>query len=97
MNIRTKEISQQIIAAGNKDPLLTLSEIQATDQDSAVRATAANMLATYLHSKLHAVPAPRYIEHPIDVPDFTSVEIAKNFLARIPVLVARGELYQSSD
>jgi hypothetical protein len=58
---------------------------------------AAAALAPYAHPKLQALPTPRFIDNPIDVPDFTSVEIAEDFLARLPVLVARGELdFQSA-
>src|SRR6516164_8522693 len=57
-NQRTKEIVQQIIDAGHQDPLLTLAELQAKSDDEAIRATAANMLAPYLHSKCMAKPVP---------------------------------------
>jgi hypothetical protein len=80
-NKRTKEIVDQIIATGNKDPLLTLSDLQAQSEDEGIRATAASMLAPYLHSKLVAVPAPRYIEHvfvhPHSTPT-TEAEISAN-------------------
>jgi hypothetical protein len=46
---------------------------------------------------MQATPTPRYVETPIDVPDFERVSDAENFLARLPVLVARGELdFQSA-
>jgi hypothetical protein len=82
-NKRTKEIINQIIKSGNKDPLITLSEISSSDPDSAIRATAANMLAPYMHSKMQSTPAPRYVEE-IDIPiEFTHLSDAEQFLARI--------------
>ena len=91
-NRRTKEIIQQIIESNNKDPLLTLSEISSNDPDSAIRATAANMLAPYMHSKMQSTPAPRFVEEACDIPEFTHPSDAEGFLAKIAALVARGEL-----
>jgi hypothetical protein len=43
------------------------------------------------------LPSRVFIETPIETPDFTSVEVAESFLAKIPVLVARGQLdFQSA-
>ena len=64
-NIRTKGVVEKIIALGHKDPLETLSELQHSSSDEGIRATAANMLAPYLHSKMAATPVPappRYME-----------------------------------
>src|SRR5262249_25930837 len=91
-NKRTKEIIQQIIESNNKDPLITLSEISSTDPDSAIRATAANMLAPYMHSKMQSTPAPRFVEESFDIPTFTHLSDAEQFLARIAALVAGGSL-----
>ena len=91
-NKRTKEIIQQIIESNNKDPLITLSEISSTDPDSAIRATAANMLAPYMHSKMQNTPALRFVEE-LDIPtEFTHLSDAEAFLAKIAALVARGQL-----
>src|SRR5262249_52162760 len=59
---------------------------------SAIRATAANMLAPYLHSKMQSTPAPRFIEESIDIPTFTHLSDAEQFLARIAALVSGGSL-----
>jgi hypothetical protein len=91
-NRRTKEIIEQIIKSNNKDPLITLSEISSTDPDSAIRATAANMLAPYMHSKMQSTPAPRFIEEVVVVPDFPMIESAEDYLKTIPVLLGRGEI-----
>src|SRR5262249_4603477 len=69
-----------------------LSEISSSDLDSAIRATAANMLAPYMHSKMQSTPAPRFVEE-INIPtEFTHLSDAESFLAKIAALVARGEL-----
>src|SRR5262249_54897396 len=92
-NKRTKEIINQIIQSGNKDPLLTLSEISSSDLDSSVRAAAANMLAPYMHSKMQSTPAPRFVEELFpEIPEFTHLSDAEKFLARTTALVARGQL-----
>ena len=91
-NKRTKEVIQQIIESNNKDPLITLSEISSNDPDSAIRATAANMLAPYMHSKMQSTPAPRFVEELVVVPDFTTIESAEDYLKTIPVLLGRGEI-----
>jgi hypothetical protein len=70
-NRRTTEIINKILELGHKDPLVTLSELQQNAEEEAVRATAANMLAPYLHSKLGATPAPPpkiYLETQILLP-----------------------------
>jgi hypothetical protein len=91
-NRRTKEIIEQIIKSNNKDPLITLSEISSSDPDSAIRATAANMLAPYMHSKMQSTPAPRFVEESFDIPTFTYLSDAEQFLARIAALVSGGSL-----
>src|SRR5262249_41890687 len=91
-NRRTKEIIDLIIKSENKDPLITLSEISSNDPDSAIRATAANMLAPYMHSKMQSTPAPRFVEELVVVPNFLSIEQAEDYLKQIPVLLGRGEI-----
>jgi hypothetical protein len=82
-NKRTKEIIQQIIDAGHKDPLVTLSEISATHPDDNLRATAANMLAPYMHSKMQSAPAPRFLDQIEEIPKFTTVQEAEDYLAEL--------------
>jgi len=96
-NRRRHEVFDIIKDLGHKDALVTLSTLAHESQDEGIKMAAAAALAPYAHPKLQALPTPRFIDNPIDIPDFTSVEIAENFLARIPVLVARGELdFQSA-
>jgi hypothetical protein len=69
--LRTKEVVEKIIALGHKDPLVTLSELQNSASDEGIRATAANMLAPYLHSKMGTTPVPAtkiYLETEIHLP-----------------------------
>jgi hypothetical protein len=64
-NNRTQEVLELIRSAGHQDPLITLAELQAKSSDEAIRATAANMLAPYLHSKnatKPVAPDPVYFE-----------------------------------
>jgi hypothetical protein len=66
-NRRTKEIIERIIYSGAKDPLVRLSEL-VSSEDEGIAATASNMLAPFMHSKLMATPTPRYIEHQFKLP-----------------------------
>jgi Family of unknown function (DUF5681) len=94
-NKRTQEILDLIQQRGDKDPLDFLSEvISSTNHYSdELKVQAANYLTPYLHSKRSvAAPAPRYIDSPVQVPAFQSVDEAENFLATLPVLLGKGEL-----
>jgi hypothetical protein len=88
----TREAFQVIKDAGYIDPLVNLAKIQHESENEGTRASAAAALLGYCHPKLQSIPVPRYIEHPIDVPEFTSVEIAEQFLAKITTLLAAGQL-----
>jgi hypothetical protein len=90
-NRRRHEVFELIKGLGHRDALVTLSTIQQESQDPFLQVQAAAALAPYCHPKLQATPTPRFVD-PIDVPDFTSVEIAESFLGKIAVLVARGQL-----
>jgi hypothetical protein len=89
-NRRTQEILDQI--KDNKDPLVALSEIVSTSDNPDHRISASNILAPYLHSKRGTAPAPRFLETPVEVPAFNTVQEAEAYLAHIPVLLGRGEL-----
>ena len=67
-NRRTTDAINAIISAGHQDPLLTLAELQAKSTDEGIRATAANMLAPFMHSKCGAMPPLRFISEPIELP-----------------------------
>jgi hypothetical protein len=86
------EIFHEIKNRGYLDPLIRLAQISHESENEGIRASAAASLAPYTHPKLQSVPVPRYITTPFDVPEFQTIQDASSFLAKIPVLVARGEL-----
>jgi hypothetical protein len=81
---------------GDKDPLDALSEIITTNKDPNIVAQASNILAPYLHSKRSTAPVSRYPDHPVEVPEFHSLQEAEAYLAHIPVLLGKGELDSQS-
>jgi hypothetical protein len=94
-NKRTQEILNLLQERGDKDPLDFLSEVITSNNHYSpeLKVSAANYLTPYLHSKRSvAAPAPRYIDSPVQVPEFTSIDQAEAFLASLPVLLGRGEL-----
>jgi hypothetical protein len=96
-NKRTQEILDLIKERGDRDPLDFLSEVVSSKNfdfySAELKVSAANYLTPYLHSKRSvAAPAPRYIDSPVQVPDFQSVDQAETFLASLPVMLGRGEL-----
>ena len=95
-NRRTQEILDLIEARGDKDPLDALSEIVSTSENPDHRISASNILAPYLHSKRSVAPTPRFVPEPIEVPAFTSITQAEDYLASIPVLLGKGEINSQS-
>ena len=96
-NTKTKEILAAIKEAGHKDPLFVLSDLATNSTDEGIRQAAASSAAPYVHSKWQATPVPRFIDIPLNVPEFTSVSDANQFLAKIDALTANGELdFQSA-
>ena len=89
-NRRTQEVLDLI--KDKKDPLVALAEIVDTSTVPEHRMTASNILAPYLHSKRGTLPAPRFVEDPIQVPNFTSIQEALDFQAEITRRAAAGEL-----
>src|SRR6516165_698739 len=90
---KRKEVFKLIEGLNHDDALVTLSTLQNDKTaDPGLRIAAASALAPYCHPKMQATPTPRYVELQIDVPEFTDVSIAENFLARILSLVAKGHL-----
>jgi hypothetical protein len=88
-----REVFERIRGLEHLDALETLSTIQNDpNTDPNIRVAAASALAPYCHPKMQATPTPRYIDIQLDVPEFTHVSDAENFLAKIALLVARGHL-----
>jgi hypothetical protein len=94
-NRRTAEIVQKLISLGHKDPLETLSELQNSAEDEGIRATAANMLAPFLHSKMGTTPVPPdpvYIDLANDLPAPTTIDQAIKNIALLADMKAKGQL-----
>src|SRR5262245_15662904 len=90
---RRKEVFEIIKNLGHKDALETLSYLQHNEQiEPGLRIAAASALAPFCHPKMQATPTPRFIDLQIDVPEFTHVSDAENFLAKIALLCAKGHL-----
>ena len=88
-----REVFETIKNLGHKDALETLSYLQHNEQiEPGLRIAAAAALAPYCHPKMQATPTPRFIDLQLDIPEFTHVSDAENFLAKIALLVARGHL-----
>src|SRR5262249_34156629 len=88
-----REVFERIHGLQHLDALETLSTIQNdSNTDPSIRVAAASALAPYCHPKMQSTPTPRFIELQLDVPEFTHVSDAENFLARIALLCARGHL-----
>jgi hypothetical protein len=91
-NRRTQEIFDIIEARGDKDPIDVLSDLITNTTNDELKVQACSILAPYKHSKRSPALTPRFIEEPVVVPEFPSVDDAENFLAEIPRRVALGEL-----
>jgi hypothetical protein len=58
----------------------------------ALRASIATAITPYFHPKFGILAAPRFIETPIEVPTFESIDQAEDFLLTLSQRVAAGEL-----
>jgi hypothetical protein len=61
-----------------------------------LRCAIACNIAPFYHPKVGILPPPRFIETLVEVPQFTSVEDAEAFLAKLPVLVGSGDITPQS-
>ena len=95
-NRRTQEVLNLIQGRGDTDPLDALSEIVTTNKDPNIVATAANMLAPYVHSKRGTLSAPRFVPELIEVPSFTSIDQAEDFLNAIATRLGLSEIDSQS-
>src|SRR6516162_1092452 len=92
-NKRTNELRYRLQNRGDVDPADFCSSIVSSpNEPTELKLQAANFLLPYLYSKRGAMPPPRYVDLQLDVPEFTHVSDAENFLAKIALLVARGHL-----
>ena len=94
-NKKDAEIWSRLEARGDIDPADFLSSIVTNKTESAeLRAQAANYLLPYKYGKRGAIPSPRYIEEPLQLPQATTIEQAKTTIAQAktrapPMPVAR--------
>jgi len=91
-NKRT-EIFNRLENRGDLDPADLLSSIVTNNQEpKELRIQAAGLLMPYKHSKCGTSPVQVYIHVPLDVPEFTHLSDAEQFLAKVAALVAHGQL-----
>jgi hypothetical protein len=96
-NRRTADLFKLLEERGDKKSVEVLSDIVTHSTDDGIRIAAATALAPYQFSKWQSSPDPRFIESPIEVPEFTTVEEASAAIAKFQSMVARGELdFQSA-
>jgi len=92
-NKRTAEIFNRLENRGDLDPADLLSSIVTNNQEpKELRIQAAGLLMPYKHSKCGTSPVQVYIHVPLDVPEFTHLSDAEQFLAKVAALVAHGQL-----
>jgi hypothetical protein len=94
-NKRTQEIINLIQSKPDyKDPLDFLADViaQPNHYSNELKVQASNILAPYLHSKRSVLIPPRFIETPVQVPEFNSIGEAENYLSSLPARVGRSEI-----
>ena len=93
-NKRTQQILDLIAGRGDKDPLDFLSEVISGNGSYTpeLKVQAANIAAPYIHSKRGTIPAPRFVDEAIQVPDFNTIDEAQDFQKEIARRAAAGEL-----
>jgi hypothetical protein len=92
-NKRTKELFDRLEARGDIDPADFLSALISNEEEpKELRIQASGLLLPYKHAKVASVPAARFVEDHVVVPDFPTIESAEDYLKTIPVLLGRGEM-----
>src|SRR6516225_2061784 len=90
-NKRTNELRYRLQNRGDIDPAEFCSQIVSNPNESTeLRLAASNYLLPYLYPKRGAVPTPRYIDEPIQLPEPTTIEQANKNIAYISNLKAQG-------
>jgi hypothetical protein len=94
---RHRELFDKMKELGHDNALMFLSEtLSNKNLDIDTRVQAATSLAPFGFPKLQSVPVPRYIEHPFELPEVTTVQEAQQVIAKIAVLYAAGKLDSQS-
>lgn len=94
-NKYTAAIVQYLQENNLNDPLITLAQIQQNSEDEGIRATAANMLAVYIHPKRGAIPTPpppQYFEIQFQIPQARNLDQALKNIAYLSELKATGQI-----
>jgi hypothetical protein len=92
-NKRTAEIFHRLEDRGDLDPADLLSSIVTNNEEpKELRIQAAGLLMPYKYSKCGTAPVQVYIDVPLDIPEFTHLSDAEQFLAKVAALVAHGQL-----
>ena len=90
-NRRTNELRIRLQNRGDIDPAEFCSSIVSNpNEPTELRLAASNYLLPYLYAKRGAVPTPRYIDEPIQLPEPTTIEQANKNIAYISNLKAQG-------
>jgi hypothetical protein len=90
-NKRTNELRRRLQDRGDVDPADFCSSIVSNpNEPTELKLQAANFLLPYLYPKRGAVPTPRYIDDPIQLPEPTTIEQANKNIAYICNLKAQG-------
>ena len=90
-NKRTNELRIRLQNRGDTDPAEFCSSIVSNpNEPTELRLAASNYLLPYLYAKRGAVPTPRYIDEPIQLPEPTTIEQANKNIAYISNLKAQG-------
>jgi hypothetical protein len=90
-NKRTNELRIRLQNRGDIDPAEFCSSIVSNpNEPTELRLAASNYLLPYLYAKRGAVPTPRYIDEPIQLPEPTTIEQANKNIAYISNLKAQG-------
>jgi hypothetical protein len=90
-NRRTNELRIRLQNRGDIDPAEFCSSIVSNpNEPTELRLAASNYLLPYLYAKRGAVPTPRYIDEPIQLPEPMTIEQANKNIAYISNLKAQG-------
>src|SRR5262245_16326988 len=92
-NKRTSELFSRLETRGDTDPADLLSSIVTNNEEpNELRIQAAGLLMPYKYSKCGTAPVQVYIDVPLDIPEFTHLSDAEQYLAKVAALVAHGQL-----
>ena len=91
-NKRTEEISNRLEARGDLDPADVLSEMVSDKRSLKNSAPQPRTNLPYKYGKRGVIPVAQFIPEQIEVPNFTSIDQAENYLNLIAVRLGAGEI-----